>query len=135
MILIPKKTKYRKFRKNITNLKASRGTYLVHGTYGLVALESYRITAQQIEACRKAIMRQIKRIGKLWIRIFPHFPVTAKPSKVRMGQGKGSFEYWMFRVKQNHVLFELTCYSSGPAQLALKHAAGKLPIRTKIIQK
>ncbi len=134
-MLSPKKTKFRKaFKGGISGLARS-GTALNFGNFGLKALEPERITARQIEAARKAINRHLKREGKLWITIFPDIPVSAKPTDVRMGSGKGSPEYWVFRVKPGRVMFELDGVSEDKAKSAFERAAAKLPIKTKFIKR
>lgn len=129
----PKKTKYRKAFKGRIHGIASNGFDLAFGDYGLKALAPERITARQIEACRKAINRRRKRDGKLWIRIFPDVPVSKKPADVRMGKGKGSVEYWVARVKPGKILFELSGITEETAREALALAASKLPIKTKFV--
>ena len=106
-MLQPKRTKYRKAHKGRIHGTASTGSSLTFGTFGLKATTPGRITARQIEACRRAITRHIKRTGRVWIRIFPDVPVSAKPTEVRMGKGKGSPEFWMCRIKPGRVMFEL----------------------------
>ncbi|MEI7669145.1 MAG: 50S ribosomal protein L16 [Pseudomonadota bacterium] len=132
-MLMPKKTKYRKAHKGRIKGNAKGGFNLNFGEYGLKALEPERVTARQIEAARRAISRHVKRIGRLWIRIFPDVPVTKKPAEVRMGSGKGSVEYWVCRVKPGRVLFEVDGVSEQVAREAFERAAAKLPIKTKFI--
>jgi large subunit ribosomal protein L16 len=115
--------------------RAKGGTGLAYGDYGLVALEAAWITARQIEAARVAITRCIKRGGKLWIKIFPHKPITAKPAETRMGSGKGSPEYWVAVVKPGRVLFELAGVPEDMAREAMRLASNKLPIKTKFIKR
>lgn len=134
-MLSPKKTKYRKYQKGRIGGIQSNGGELHFGEYGIMALQPYRITAKQIEACRVAISRKMKRLGKLWINIFPDIPVTAKPAEVRMGKGKGNVEYWACRVQSGTVLFELAGISPEIAKLALGAGASKLPLPTKYITK
>ena len=113
--------------------EAKGGTQLNFGSYGLKALEPERITARQIEAARRALTRQMKRQGRVWIRIFPDVPVSKKPAEVRMGSGKGSPEFWVARVKPGRIMFELDGVSGEIAREALALAAAKLPIRTKVV--
>jgi large subunit ribosomal protein L16 len=132
-MLSPKKTKYRKAHKGRIHGNAKGGFTLNFGEYGLKALEPERVTARQIEAARRAISRHVKRVGRLWIRIFPDVPVTRKPAEVRMGSGKGSVEFWVCRVKPGRMLFEIDGVSEEVAREALERAAAKLPIKTKFI--
>ncbi len=132
-MLSPKKTKFRKQHKGRIHGNAKGGTALSFGAYGLKALSPDRITARQIEAARRTITRHIKRQGKVWIRIFPDVPVTAKPLEVRQGKGKGSPEYWACRVKPGRILFEMDGVPEGVAREALALAAAKLPINTKFV--
>lgn len=132
-MLMPKKTKYRKAHKGRIKGNAKGGFVLNFGEYGLKALEPERVTARQIEAARRAISRHVKRVGRLWIRIFPDVPVTKKPAEVRMGSGKGSVEYWVCRVKPGRVLFEVDGVSEQVAREAFERAAAKLPIKTKFV--
>lgn len=134
-MLSPKRTKYRKYQKGRIRGNEHRATNLNFGDYGMVALEPVRITARQIEAARKAINRRVKKIGKLWIKIFPDIPVTSKPTEVRMGKGKGAVDHWVCRVKPGKVLFELKGVSVDLAKEALRAGSAKLPIRTSFIQK
>src|ERR1700748_1652430 len=132
-MLMPGKTKYRKAHKGRIHGNAKGGFTLNFGEYGLKALEPERVTARQIEAARRAISRHVKRVGRLWIRIFPDVPVTRKPAEVRMGSGKGSVEFWVCRVKPGRVLFEVDGVSEQVAREAFERAAAKLPIKTKFI--
>jgi len=134
-MLLPKKTKFRKAHKGRIHGNAKGGAQLNFGTYGLKALEPDRITSRQIEASRRTITRHMKRVGKLWIRIFPDVPVTAKPLEVRQGKGKGSVEYWAARVKPGVILFELDGVSEEVARGAFERAAAKLPIKTKFVKR
>ena len=134
-MLAPKKSKYRKAFKGKIHGNAKGGTEVSYGTYGLKALQAERITARQIEAARRAITRHIKRIGKVWIRIFPDVPVSAKPAEVRMGSGKGNPEYFVCRVKPGKILFELDGVTSEVAEEAFKLADAKLPIKTKFVKR
>jgi large subunit ribosomal protein L16 len=134
-MLSPKKTKYRKAFKGKIKGVASSGTTLGFGSFGLKALEPARITARQIEAARRAITRHIRRIGRVWIRIFPDVPVSRKPAEVRMGSGKGSPEFWIARVHPGRVLFELDGVAPEVAEKAFELASAKLPIQTKVIKR
>ena len=132
-MLSPKKTKYRKAFKGRIHGAAKGGFSLNFGSYGLKTLEPERITARQIEAARRAITRQMKRQGRVWIRIFPDLPVTDKPAEVRMGKGKGAVDYWAARVKPGRILFELDGVPGPLAAEAFSRAAMKLPIKTKVV--
>jgi large subunit ribosomal protein L16 len=132
-MLSPKKFKHRKQHKGRIHGNAKGGTTLNFGAYGLKALTPDRITARQIEAARRAITRHLRRQGKVWIRIFPDVPVTAKPLEVRQGKGKGSPEYWAARVKPGRIMFELDGVSPELAREAFDLAAMKLPIKTKFV--
>ena len=132
-MLSPKKTKYRKQFKGRIHGVAKGGFSLNFGSFGLKALEPERVTARQIEAARRAITRQMKRQGRVWIRVFPDLPVTDKPAEVRMGKGKGAVEYWAARVKPGRILFELDGVPGPLAAEAFSRAAMKLPIKTKVV--
>jgi len=134
-MLSPKKTKYRKMQKGRIHGNAKGGTALNFGRYGLKALEPERVTARQIEASRRAITRHMKRVGRLWIRIFPDVPVTGKPAEVRMGKGKGSVEYWAARVAPGRIMFELDGVTEEVARGAFERASAKLPIKTKFVKR
>lgn len=134
-MLQPKRTKYRKTFKGRIHGAAKSGTNLDYGTFGLKAVEPERVTARQIEAARRAITRQMKRQGRVWIRIFPDVPVTAKPTEVRMGKGKGSVEYWAARVHPGRIMFEIDGVSEELAREAMRLGAAKLPIRTRFVQR
>jgi large subunit ribosomal protein L16 len=134
-MLQPAKTKFRKQFKGRIHGKATSGTFLTFGEYGLKAMEPDRLTARQIEAARRAITRHMKRAGRVWIRIFPDVPVSDKPTEVRMGKGKGAPEYWAARVKPGRVLFELDGVSVNLAREALALGAAKLPIKTRFVQR
>jgi large subunit ribosomal protein L16 len=132
-MLSPKRTKYRKqFKGRITG-PAKGGYTLNFGSYGLKSLEPERVTARQIEAARRAITRQMKRQGRVWIRIFPDVPVTGKPAEVRMGSGKGSVEYWAARVNPGRIMFEIDGVPDDVAREALRLGAAKLPVKTRIV--
>ncbi len=132
-MLSPKRTKFRKAFKGRIHGNAKGGTDLNFGAYGLKALEPERITARQIEAARRAITRHIKRVGRVWIRIFPDVPVSSKPAEVRMGKGKGSPEFWVVRVKPGKIMFELDGVPQDLAREAFELAAAKLPIKTRFV--
>ena len=132
-MLMPKRTKYRKQQKGRNRGKAYRGSSLAFGTYGLKALELGRINSRQIEAGRVALTRTMKRTGKVWIRVFPDKPLTAKPVGVRMGKGKGSVEEWVMNIKPGRIIFEITGVDNDTAIRALTLAAAKLPFKTKIV--
>ncbi|MGL4825826.1 MAG: 50S ribosomal protein L16 [Alphaproteobacteria bacterium] len=132
-MLSPKKTKYRKAFKGRIHGMAKGGTQVNFGAYGLKAVAPARITARQIESARRAITRHMKRLGRLWIRVFPDVPVSMKPQEVRMGSGKGSVEYWMCRVKPGLVLFELDGVSPELAKEAFALASEKLPLETRFV--
>jgi large subunit ribosomal protein L16 len=130
---MPKRTKYRKQQKGRNRGKAYRGSTLAFGTYGLKAVELGRINSRQIEAGRVALSRTMKRTGKIWIRVFPDKPLTAKPVGVRMGKGKGSVEEWVMNIKPGRIIFEITGVNNETAVRALTLAAAKLPFKTKIV--
>ena len=132
-MLLPKKTKYRKQFKGRIHGATKGGASLNFGSYGLKAMEPERITARQIEACRRAVTREMKRQGRVWIRIFPDLPVTDKPAEVRMGKGKGAVEYWAARVAPGRIMFEIDGVPDDVARQALALGAAKLPIRTKVV--
>ncbi|MBU6371437.1 MAG: 50S ribosomal protein L16 [Alphaproteobacteria bacterium] len=132
-MLQPKKTKFRRAHKGRISGLATSGAALNFGAYGLKALEPERVTARQIEAARRAITRQMKRQGKVWIRIFPDVPVSKKPTEVRMGSGKGAPEFWAARVKPGRIMFEIDGVADDVARESLRLGAAKLPIRTKIV--
>jgi large subunit ribosomal protein L16 len=134
-MLSPKKTKFRKAFKGRIHGDAKAGFSVSYGSFGLKALEPARITARQIESARRAITRHMRRVGKVWIRIFPDVPVSKKPAEVRMGSGKGSPEFWVCRVKPGRVMFELDGVSEELAEVAFKLAAAKLPIQTKFVKR
>ena len=134
-MMIPKRTKYRKFHRGRMGGIATRGNTVSFGDFGLQALEPVWITSRQIEATRRTITRYTKRGGKLWIKIFPDKSVTARAAESRMGSGKGCVEYWVAVVKPGTVLFEIAGVSDDVAKKALKLASYKLPIKTKIITK
>jgi large subunit ribosomal protein L16 len=132
-MLQPKRSKFRKQFKGRIHGNAKGGTALNFGEFGLKALEPERITARQIEAARRAIVRHMKRAGRIWIRVFPDVPVTKKPAEVRMGSGKGAPEFWAARVKPGRIMFELGGVPMQIAKEALALGAAKLPVATKFI--
>jgi large subunit ribosomal protein L16 len=132
-MLLPKRQKYRKVRKGRIRGVASSGHYIAFGDYALQAQAQERITSRQIEAARQAMTRHIKRGGKIWIRIFPHTPVTRKPQDVKMGSGKGSPEFFVAKVRPGTILFEMQGVDEATAREAMRLAANKLPIKTKFL--
>jgi large subunit ribosomal protein L16 len=131
----PKKTKYRKAHKGRIHGLAKGGTVLNFGAYGLKATSPGRVSARQIEAARRAITRNMRRVGKLWIRVFPDVPVSSKPAEVRQGKGKGTPEWWAARVKPGRIMFELDGVSREIAEEAFVLAAAKLPINTRFVMR
>jgi large subunit ribosomal protein L16 len=131
----PKRTKYRKQFKGRIHGLAKGGFDLNFGAYGMKAMEPGRISARQIEAARRAITRHLKRVGRVWIRIFPDVPVTQKPAEVRMGKGKGSVELWVARVKPGRVMFEIDGVPEQLASEAILRGAAKLPLQTRFIKR
>src|SRR5437868_4508066 len=134
-MLQPKRTKFRKAHKGRIHGAAKGGSTLNFGAFGLKAMEPGRITARQIEAARRAMTRHIKRVGRVWIRVFPDVPVSTKPAEVRMGSGKGSPEYWVCRIHPGRILFEVDGVPKQLATEAFALAAAKLPINTKFIER
>ena len=134
-MLVPKRVKHRKVQRGSMKGKAKGGTRLNHGEYGIQALEAHWITNRQIEAARIAMTRYMKRGGKVWIKIFPDKPVTAKPAETRMGSGKGTLEYWVAVVKPGRVMFEVAGVPEETAREALRLAMHKLPCKCKIVSK
>ncbi|WP_102958518.1 50S ribosomal protein L16 [Mangrovicella endophytica] len=134
-MLQPKRTKYRKAFKGRIHGTAKGGSSLNFGAFGLKAMEPERVTARQIEAARRAITRQMKRQGRVWIRIFPDLPVTSKPTEVRMGKGKGGVDYWAARVHPGRIMFEIDGVPEDVAREAMRLGAAKLPIKTRFIQR
>ena len=135
MPVMPKRSKYRKMQKGRNRGKATRGTVVSDGEYGLQALEAGWITSNQIEAARVAMTRFIKRGGKVWIKIFPDKPITKKPAETRMGKGKGAPEYWVAVVKPGRVMFEIAGIPEETAKEALRLAMHKLPVKAKFVSK
>ena len=134
-MLMPKRVKYRKSQRGRMAGKAQRGNTVAFGDFGLKALEPHWITSRQIEACRVAVTRKMKRDGKVWIRIFPDKPVSKKPLETRMGKGKGAPEFWVAVVKPGRIMFEVSGVSYELAKAALSLASHKLPIKTKVVSR
>ena len=132
-MMLPKRTKYRKAFKGRIHGNAKGGYTLNFGSYGLKTIEPERLTARQIEAARRAITRQMKRQGRVWIRVFPDLPVSGKPAEVRMGSGKGAVDYWAARVNPGRILFEIDGVPDDVAREALRLGAAKLPVLTRIV--
>ena len=134
-MLLPKKTKYRKVRKGKNDGAATRGNYIAFGDYALQSQQNNDITSRQIESARQAMTRYIKRGGKIWIRIFPHTPVTRKPLGLKMGGGKGQPEFFVAKVKSGTVLFEMKGVSEEVAREAMRLASHKLPVKTRFVKR
>ena len=134
-MLQPKRTKYRKAFKGRIHGVAKSGFTLNNGSFGLKAMEPNRVTAREIEAARRALTREMKRLGKVWIRVFPDVPVSKKPIEVRMGSGKGAPEFWVARVKPGRILFEIDGVPDAVARHALTLGAAKLSVKTKIVSR
>ncbi len=134
-MLLPKRVKYRKQFRGRTKGKAQRGAEVQFGEYGLQSLEPGWMTSRQIEAARRVIVRQTRRNGKYWIRIFPDKPVTKKPAETRMGKGKGAVDHWVAVIKPGRVLFEVSGLSREDAHLVLRQAAFKLPFKTQVVDR
>ena len=132
-MLMPKRVKYRKQMRGRMKGKASRGTDVSFGDFGLQALEPGWVTARQIEAARRALVRFMRRRGKVWIRIFPDKPVTKKPAETRMGKGKGAVDHWVAVVKPGRIMFEISGLDESGAREAMRLASHKLSIKTKFI--
>lgn len=132
---MPRKVKHRKWRKGRSKGKSSRGTEIAFGSFGLKSLETHWISARQIEASRRAIIRYLKRGGKLWIRIFPAKPVTRKGTEIPMGGGKGSVDHYVFPIKPGRIIFEIEGVKEEVAKEAFRRAADKLPIKTKFVRR
>jgi large subunit ribosomal protein L16 len=132
-MLQPSRTKYRKAHKGRIHGAAKGGFSLNFGAFGLKAVEPGRVTARQLEAARRAVTRHLKRVGRVWIRVFPDVPISRKPAEVRMGSGKGSPEYWVCRVHPGRVMFEIDGVPKALAQEAFDLASAKLPIKTRFV--
>lgn len=135
-MLLPNKTKHRNFQKGGKRIRgvANSGSTITFGTFALKSLDAGRLKSNQIEAARRCITRTMKRTGKMWIRVFPHIPVTSKALGVRMGGGKGSVDYWMCQVRPGLILFEVDGVTDDIAIEALRKAATKLPFETKVVK-
>ena len=134
-MLAPKKTKYRKRHKGRIRGAAKGGTDITFGDFGLQAIDSGRLTARQIEAARIAMTRHVKRVGKIWIRVFPDKPISKKPAETRMGKGKGAVDHWVAVVKRGRVLYEMDGVSEELAREALRLASTKLPLKTRFLRR
>jgi len=134
-MLMPKRVKYRKQQRGRMKGRARRGAEVTFGDYGLQALEPCWMTSRQIEAARRAIVRHVKRRGKLWIRVFPDKPVTKKPAETRMGKGKGAVDHWVAVVKPGRIIFEISGVEESTAREAMRLAAHKLPIKTQFVMR
>jgi len=134
-MLLPKRVKYRRQHRGRMRGAAHKGNFVAYGQYGLQATEAGWITSRQIEAARIAMTRYIKRGGQVWIKIFPHKPVTEKPAETRMGSGKGSPEYWVAVVKPGRVMFEIAGVPEETAREAMRLAMHKLPIKSKFVKR
>ena len=134
-MLEPKKVKFRRVHRGNRRGMAMTGNHVAFGSYGLKAIEPSWVTARQIEASRIVISRVVRKIGKMWIRIFPDKPVTARPAETRMGKGKGGLDHWVAVVKPGRVLFEIDGVTLEEAQKAFRDAGHKLPMKTKIVQR
>lgn len=134
-MLMPKRVKYRKQMRGRMKGRASRGAKVSFGEYGLQALEPCWMTSRQIEAARRAIVRYVRRGGKVWIRVFPDKPVTAKPAETGMGSGKGSVDHWVAVIKPGRVLFEIAGVPEKSAKEAMRLAAYKLPIKSQFVRR
>ncbi len=134
-MLMPKRVKYRKMHRGRLTGLAQRGNTVAFGTYGLQATEPMLLTSRQIEAARRAVVRYIRRGGKLWIRVFPDKPMTQRAAETRMGSGKGSVDHWVARVKPGHVLFEMAGIRDDEAREALRLASHKLPMKTQFVSR
>lgn len=134
-MLMPKRVKYRKQMRGRMKGRASRGAKVTFGEFGLQAAEPCWMTSRQLEAARRAIVRYVRRGGKLWIRVFPDKPVTAKPAETRMGSGKGAVDHWVAVIKPGRVLFEIAGVTEDQAREAMRLAAYKLPIKTQFVRR
>ena len=132
-MLVPKRTKFRKSFRGRMKGKATRGNKIAFGIFGIQAVSPSWITSRQIEACRRVLIRYVRRTGKLWIRVFPDKPVTFRAPESRMGTGKGSVEYWVFPVRPEKIIFEITGLSENRAREAFRIVSSKLPIKTRFV--
>jgi large subunit ribosomal protein L16 len=135
MLMMPRRVKYRKQHRGRMKGRALRGATIAFGDFGLQALEPCWMTSRQIEAARRAIVRHVKRRGKLWIRVFPDKPVTKRPAETRMGKGKGSLDHWVAVVKPGRIIFEIAGVSEEAAREAMRLASHKLPIKTRFVKR
>lgn len=134
-MLLPKRVKHRRQHRGSMKGKATKGNFIAYGDYGMQATECGWITSRQIEAARIAMTRYMKRGGNVWIKIFPHKPVTEKPAETRMGSGKGSPEYWVAVVKPGRIMFEVNGVSEAVAREAIRLAQHKLPVKSKFVKR
>lgn len=134
-MLFPKKVKYKKQFKGKLVGQTTKGNKIIYGKYALKILETTRLTSKQIEATRRIIIRKMKRLGFLWIRIFPDIPVTSKPTENRMGKGKGAVSVWVAKVKKGQILYEISGISLENAKKVFQAGSNKLPVKTKFIYK
>ncbi len=134
-MLFPKRSKFKKQFKNSIQGTTFRGHKIIFGTYALKTLQETRLTAKQIEAGRRAIVRKMKRLGFLWVRIFPQTPITSKPTEIRMGKGKGAVDFWASKIKKGQIIYEISGISYEQAIKAFQAGSKKLPIKTKFIFK
>jgi len=132
-MLFPNRTKYKKQFKGSVKGQTTRGSQIIFGQYAIKVLEEKRLTSKQIEAARRTIVRKMKRLGYLWIRVYPDTPVTSKPTENRMGKGKGSVSFWVAKVKKGQILYEISGISLENAKKVLKAGTNKLPVQTKFI--
>jgi len=134
-MLFPQKTKYKKQFKGKLVGNTTKGNKIIYGKYAIKVLKETRLTSKQIEASRRIIIRKMKKLGFLWIRIFPNTPITTKPTENRMGKGKGSVSFWIAKVKKGQILYEISGISLENAKKVLKASSNKLPVKTKFIYK
>lgn len=134
-MLFPQKTKYKKHFKGKILGKTTKGNKIIYGKYAIKVLKETRLTSKQIEATRRIITQKMKKLGFLWIRIFPNIPVTTKPTENRMGKGKGEVSFWISKVKKGQILYEISGISFENAKKILKAGSTKLPVKTKFIYK
>ena len=134
-MLFPQKTKYKKQFKGKLVGNTTKGNKIIYGKYAIKVLKETRLTSKQIEAARRIIIRKMKKLGFLWIRIFPNTPITTKPTENRMGKGKGSVSFWIAKVKKGQILYEISGISLEDAKKVLKASSNKLPVKTKFIYK
>ena len=134
-MLLPKKIKYKKQFKNKLKGKTSKGFKIIFGNYGIKVLKETRLTSNQIESARRIIIRKMKRLGFLWIRVFPDIPITKKPTENRMGKGKGKFSFFITKVKKGQIIFEISGFPLKESKKILQTGSNKLPVKTKFIFK